>query len=111
MSIMQPQTQEAQRIIEEYSRREREIPADFYALWRPANLYIWQGHERAVLRGLSRAGLLPLMWSIGTGADMMKRVAAPMIGGIFTSFILELIVYPAIFALWDEAALRWAQER
>jgi len=60
MSIMQPQTQEAQRIIEEYSRREREIPADFYALWRPANLFIWQGHERAVLRGLSRAGLLPL---------------------------------------------------
>ena len=46
------------------------------------------------------AGLLPIMWSAGTGADMMKRVAAPMIGGLFTSFILELLVYPAIYAIW-----------
>jgi Cu(I)/Ag(I) efflux system membrane protein CusA/SilA len=45
-------------------------------------------------------GLLPLMWSIGTGADMMKRVAAPMVGGLITSFLLELLVYPAIFLLW-----------
>jgi len=40
------------------------------------------------------------MWSTGTGADVMKRIAAPMIGGIFTSFVLELVVYPSIFALW-----------
>ena len=46
------------------------------------------------------AGLLPIMWSAGTGADMMKRVAAPMIGGLCTSFILELLVYPAIYAIW-----------
>jgi len=45
-------------------------------------------------------GLLPIMWSVGTGADMMKRVAAPMVGGLFTSFILELLVYPAVYAIW-----------
>jgi Cu(I)/Ag(I) efflux system membrane protein CusA/SilA len=45
-------------------------------------------------------GLFPIMWSIGTGADMMKRIAAPMIGGLVTSFILELLVYPPIYAIW-----------
>ncbi len=45
-------------------------------------------------------GLVPIMWSTGSGADVMKRIAAPMIGGIFTSFILELAVYPAIYAIW-----------
>lgn len=45
-------------------------------------------------------GLLPIMWSAGTGAEVMKRIAAPMIGGIFTSFILELVVYPAIYEVW-----------
>jgi Cu(I)/Ag(I) efflux system membrane protein CusA/SilA len=46
------------------------------------------------------AGLMPIMWSLGTGADMMKRVVAPMIGGLFTSFILELLVYPPIYQIW-----------
>ncbi len=47
-------------------------------------------------------GLLPIMWSQSheTGADVMKRIAAPMVGGIFTSFVMELLVYPAIFFLW-----------
>ena len=45
-------------------------------------------------------GLIPIMWSVGTGADVMKRIAAPMIGGIFTSFLLELVVYPAIYEVW-----------
>ena len=45
-------------------------------------------------------GLVPIMWSIGAGSDVMKRIAAPMIGGIFTSFLLELIVYPAICQIW-----------
>jgi Cu(I)/Ag(I) efflux system membrane protein CusA/SilA len=45
-------------------------------------------------------GLLPVMWSTGTGSDVMKRIAAPMIGGIFTSFILELAVYPALYETW-----------
>ncbi|MBI4355161.1 MAG: efflux RND transporter permease subunit, partial [Candidatus Omnitrophica bacterium] len=45
-------------------------------------------------------GLLPIMWSTGAGADMMKRVAAPMVGGLVTSFILELLVYPVVYAVW-----------
>ncbi|MGA2185210.1 MAG: CusA/CzcA family heavy metal efflux RND transporter [Bryobacteraceae bacterium] len=45
-------------------------------------------------------GLVPIMWSVGSGADVMKRIAAPMIGGIFTSFVLELMVYPAIYEVW-----------
>ncbi len=45
-------------------------------------------------------GLLPIMWATGTGSDMMKRIAAPMVGGLVTSFILELLVYPAIYAVW-----------
>jgi copper/silver efflux system protein len=40
------------------------------------------------------------MWSIGTGSEVMKRIAAPMVGGIFTSFLLELLVYPAIYEIW-----------
>jgi len=50
--------------------------------------------------GVMFTGLVPIMWSTGTGADVMKRIAAPMIGGIFTSFILELAVYPAIYEIW-----------
>jgi Cu(I)/Ag(I) efflux system membrane protein CusA/SilA len=46
------------------------------------------------------AGLAPIMWSTGAGADVMRRIAAPMIGGIFTSFLLELVVYPAIYEVW-----------
>jgi Cu(I)/Ag(I) efflux system membrane protein CusA/SilA len=45
-------------------------------------------------------GLVPIMWSTGAGADVMKRIAAPMIGGVFTSFLLELIVYPAVYEVW-----------
>jgi Cu(I)/Ag(I) efflux system membrane protein CusA/SilA len=50
--------------------------------------------------GVMFMGLIPIMWSTGAGADVMKRIAAPMIGGIFTSFIMELGVYPAIYAIW-----------
>src|SRR5262249_58765881 len=45
-------------------------------------------------------GLMPVMGSTGSGADMMKRVAAPLVGGLATSFVLELLVYPAIYAVW-----------
>jgi len=45
-------------------------------------------------------GLLPIMWSTGAGADVMKRIAAPMVGGLVTSFILGLLVYPAIYYIW-----------
>ncbi|MEW5702611.1 MAG: CusA/CzcA family heavy metal efflux RND transporter [Candidatus Zixiibacteriota bacterium] len=53
-------------------------------------------------------GLMPIMWSAGTGADMMKRVAAPMVGGLFTSFLMELLVYPAIYLLWRGRELKSA---
>jgi len=52
------------------------------------------------------AGLLPIMWSHGTGADVMKRIAAPMIGGMVTSTILTLAVIPAIYALWRGRKMR-----
>ena len=51
-------------------------------------------------------GLFPIMWSAGTGADVMKRIAAPMVGGICTSFLLELLVYPAVYAFWRQRSLR-----
>lgn len=44
--------------------------------------------------------LTPILWAQGAGADVMKRIAAPMVGGVFTSFLLELIVYPAIYEVW-----------
>jgi Cu(I)/Ag(I) efflux system membrane protein CusA/SilA len=52
-------------------------------------------------------GLLPIMWSSGTGADVMKRIAAPMVGGIVTTAILSLLIYPAIYVLWKW----WAEVR
>jgi len=45
-------------------------------------------------------GLLPVMWALGTGAEVAKRIAAPMVGGVTTSFLLELLIYPAIYYLW-----------
>lgn len=54
----------------------------------------------------SFVGLLPIMWSTGAGADVMKRIAAPMIGGLVTSFLLELVVYPAIYKLWKLRELK-----
>ena len=50
-------------------------------------------------------GLVPIMWSTGAGADVMKRIAAPMIGGLFTSFLMELLVYPAVYLLWRRREL------
>jgi len=74
--------------------------------------------EEAIVEGAARrirpklmtvltmiVGLTPLLWSSGTGADVMKRIAAPMVGGLFTSFALELLVYPALFAVWRARAL------
>ncbi|MBI3298944.1 MAG: efflux RND transporter permease subunit [Elusimicrobia bacterium] len=50
--------------------------------------------------GTTFIAMLPILWSTGTGADLMKRIAAPMAGGLLTSFIMELIVYPAVYDLW-----------
>jgi Cu(I)/Ag(I) efflux system membrane protein CusA/SilA len=57
------------------------------------------------------AGLLPIMWSSGTGADVMKRIAAPMVGGVVTSVILELAVYPVIYFFWKGRALKQESPR
>ncbi|MCL1907924.1 MAG: efflux RND transporter permease subunit [Holophagaceae bacterium] len=60
-----------------------------------------------VLCGL--VGLLPILWSLGSGADLMKRVAAPMVGGLTTSFVLELLIYPAVYYLWKARSLPRAE--
>jgi Cu(I)/Ag(I) efflux system membrane protein CusA/SilA len=51
------------------------------------------------------AGLIPILWSQGTGADVMKRIAAPMVGGMITSTLLVLLVIPAVYSLWKERLL------
>jgi Cu(I)/Ag(I) efflux system membrane protein CusA/SilA len=57
------------------------------------------------------AGLLPILWSTGTGADVMKRIAAPMVGGMVSSTLLTLIVIPAIYSLWKEREVRREDRR
>ncbi|GBD37938.1 Cation efflux system protein CusA [bacterium HR37] len=56
-------------------------------------------------------GLLPLMWSHGAGADMMKRIAAPMVGGLITSTILTLVIIPAVYAIWKERTLKQEENK
>jgi Cu(I)/Ag(I) efflux system membrane protein CusA/SilA len=58
--------------------------------------------------GTTFVGLLPIMWAQTheLGGDVTKRIAAPLVGGIFTSFIMELLVYPAIYFLWKKKGLR-----
>jgi Cu(I)/Ag(I) efflux system membrane protein CusA/SilA len=55
-------------------------------------------------------GLLPILWSHGTGADVMKRIAAPMVGGMISSTLLTLIVIPAVYSLWKEYEVRTARQ-
>jgi copper/silver efflux system protein len=50
-------------------------------------------------------GLLPIMWATGTGSDVMKRIAAPLVGGILTSFLLELVIYPPLYQIWRRRSL------
>ena len=57
------------------------------------------------------AGLVPILWSQGTGADVLKRIAAPMVGGMVTSTVLTLVVIPAIYSLWKEREVRRAAAR
>lgn len=57
-------------------------------------------------------GLVPIMWSVGVGSDVMKRIAAPMIGGLVTSFLLELLIYPVIYYIWkahSHLKINWKQ--
>jgi Cu(I)/Ag(I) efflux system membrane protein CusA/SilA len=85
---------------------------------RKGQMRTYQDLEEAIMHGAVKRirpkmmtvtamfmGLLPIMWSMGAGADMMKRVAAPMVGGVFTSFILELLVYPVLYSIW-----KWHKE-
>jgi Cu(I)/Ag(I) efflux system membrane protein CusA/SilA len=55
------------------------------------------------------AGLAPILWSHGTGADVMKRIATPMVGGVITSTLMELLVYPALFYIWKSRHLTTAE--
>ena len=57
------------------------------------------------------AGLVPILWSQGTGADVMKRIAAPMVGGMLSSTVLTLVVIPAVYSLWKQRELARAAAR
>ena len=84
---------------------------------RDANDVIWATMDGTVQRvrpklmtvSTMMLGLVPLLWSSGTGADVMKRIAAPMVGGLVSSFALELLVYPALFAIWKRPSLSGGQ--
>ncbi|HYX68790.1 MAG TPA: efflux RND transporter permease subunit, partial [Terriglobales bacterium] len=80
---------------------------------REGRLGNWEGLREAIVQGAVKRlrpklmtvacmlfGLFPILWSVGTGADVMKRIAAPLVGGILTSFLMELVVYPPVFAIW-----------
>jgi len=56
------------------------------------------------------AGLLPIMFGGGTGAEVMRRIAAPMVGGMLSATVLALLVVPAVYYLWQRQALRQATE-
>ncbi|MCP5523832.1 MAG: efflux RND transporter permease subunit [Verrucomicrobiales bacterium] len=60
---------------------------------------------KAMTAAVIIAGLLPILWSHGTGADVMKRIATPMVGGVVTSTLMELLVYPAVYYLWRSRSL------
>jgi Cu(I)/Ag(I) efflux system membrane protein CusA/SilA len=74
-------------------------------------------HDGAVMRirpktmtvATAFIGLVPLLWAAGTGADLMRRLAAPMIGGLLVSFAMELVVYPVVFYLVKNVQLKHAQ--
>jgi Cu(I)/Ag(I) efflux system membrane protein CusA/SilA len=89
------------------------LDLSYYDMVRQGRMKTFQDLKEAIIHGAVKRirpkmmtvtamfmGLVPIMWSLGTGSDMMKRIAAPMIGGVFTSFILELLVYPPIYAIW-----------
>jgi Cu(I)/Ag(I) efflux system membrane protein CusA/SilA len=89
------------------------LDLSYYDAVRQGNMKTYEDLKEAIMHGAVKRirpkmmtvmaammGLVPIMWSLGTGADMMKRIAAPMIGGLVTSFILELLVYPPVYAIW-----------
>ncbi len=93
---------------EAYQRRVRENAMNGYGDLKAA---IIEGaaervRPKVMTVGTTLLGLLPLMWSTGTGADMIKRIAAPMVGGLITSTILTLLIIPVIYALWKGRGLK-----
>ncbi len=89
------------------------LDLSYYDMVRQGRMKTFQDLKEAIIHGAVKRirpkmmtvtamfmGLIPIMWSLGTGSDVMKRIAAPMIGGVFTSFILELLVYPPVYAIW-----------
>src|SRR4029078_313106 len=60
---------------------------------------------KAMTAAVIIAGLAPILWSHGAGADVMKRIATPMIGGVITSTLMELALYPVLFFLWRKRAI------
>ena len=62
---------------------------------------------KAMTVGSTMLGLLPILWVSGAGADTMKRIAVPMIGGMVSSFALEMLVIPAVYLLWKD----WSERR
>jgi len=85
----------------------------YHEAMKKGGIHSWDDLREAIVHGAVKRlrpkvmtvacmlfGLLPIMWSSGAGADVMKRIAAPMLGGIITSFLMELVVYPPIFAIW-----------
>ncbi len=89
------------------------LDLSYYDMVRRGKMKTYEDLKEAIIHGAVKRirpkmmtvmamfmGLVPIMWSMGAGADMMKRIAAPMIGGVFTSFIMELLVYPPIYAIW-----------
>jgi Cu(I)/Ag(I) efflux system membrane protein CusA/SilA len=89
------------------------LDLSYYDMVRQGRMKTYEDLKEAIIHGAVKRirpkmmtvmamfmGLIPIMYSMGAGADMMKRIAAPMIGGVFTSFILELLVYPPIYSIW-----------
>jgi copper/silver efflux system protein len=94
------------------------LDLSYDAARREGRLQTWKDLDSAILHGAVKRvrpkmmtvtaafmGLVPIMWSTSAGADVMKRIAAPMIGGLATSFLLELLVYPAVYKLWKQREL------
>lgn len=57
-------------------------------------------HPKMMTVAATFFSLVPILWSTGTGSDVMRRIAAPMVGGVFSSFVAILIVFPAIYFIW-----------
>ena len=64
-----------------------------------------------MLSTTTTVGLLPIMWSQGTGADVMKRIAAPMVGGVVTTALVVLLVFPAVYFIWRSGGLARVRAR